>query len=164
MSTVYRQSFFVVLLKLLSGASTFVLYVIFSHHISPSSLGIYELSMTLVMLFSQLMSIGLVQFTCVELVRKDFDNVTDTIHKINSIYLIISFCCSLILFLLLFLLKEKLMYSFWDMSLVILISFLFFFRNMYSGILQHTFKPIKYSIVEALYPFLSFYSFYSQYD
>ena len=152
MTIFYKQSVLVFFLKFLSGISTFLLYLVFSHFLLPETLGLYELAMTLVMLFTQLMSLGFVQYACGELTRKDLFDIKETIGKINFSYLAVASIFSILLLIILSYFKDDLKYSNIDIILIISVSFLFFYRNIYAGILQHTFKPIKYSLIEALYP------------
>jgi O-antigen/teichoic acid export membrane protein len=149
MKTLSFKAITVVFLKFLAGLSTVMLYILFSHYLSPEKLGRYELALSLIMLLTQLMSLGFVQFACGEFTRKNIDEVTIIINKINASYIIFAAVVCLFLVLIIMIWSPMIKFNFLEILFVLIASFLYFYRSMYAGVLQHTFRPVKYTLIEA---------------
>jgi len=151
-----QSSVWVVGLKVLSGLSTFSLYIAFSHYLSPETLGVYELAITIIMLFSTLFSLGYVPFASGEFTRKDLAEVGLSTNKINMAYVVSASLISLILVPAVFIFASGMKFNASQWSVILAASLLFFYKAMYSGVLQHTFRPLKYAFLETCYPTMIF--------
>ena len=151
-----NKSLIVVSLKVLSGVSTFLLYIAFSHYLSPEKLGTYELALTLIMLFSTFFSLGFVPYASGEFTRRDIEDVGISTNKINTTYAVFAISLLILVFPIVFIFSESTKFSLIQWVIILLTSLLFFYKAIYSGVLQHTFRPIKYSVFEALYPVVIF--------
>lgn len=143
-------------LKILSGLSTFLLYVAFSYYLSPEKLGIYELALTIIMLFSTLFSLGYAQFAGGEFTRKDLLDVEKSTNKINTAYIFSTLIILLFLVPAISVTSSMFKFSSFQWIIIFITSTLFFYKAMYSGVLQHTFRPLRYSFFEACYPVIIF--------
>jgi len=147
-----KNSAGVIGLKILSGLSTFLLYIAFSHYLPPEKLGVYELSVTMIMLLSTFFSLGYVPFASGEFTRKELAEVGFSTNKINTAYIFSVLLISLVLVPALFFFSSMMKFSASQWVIILVASSLFFYKAMYSGVLQHTFRPLKYSFFEACYP------------
>ena len=143
-------------LKILSGLSTFSLYIAFSYYLPPEKLGSYELALTIVMLFSTLFSLGYVPFASGEFTRKDLLDVGKSTNKINTAYIFSSLLICLFLIPGILGVSGLLKFNMSQWVIILTASSLFFYKAMYSGVLQHTFRPLRYSFFEACYPITVF--------
>ena len=150
------QSTFVTIFKVLSGLSTFFLYILFSRYLGPEILGRYELALTLIMLVSTLLSLGLVQYVCVNLSRVGVSEIGGLITRVNSFYLLYSTIMLAIVGVVVYFDFIKINLNKYEWTFIFGAAFLFYYRNLFLGILHLTFFPVRYSLVEASYPVFVF--------
>lgn len=148
----FKNSLIVSSTKVVGGLVTVLLYAIYSYKLDPAKLGSYELALTAINFLSILMSFGFVSYAGGEFTRFTPELVDQHIGKLNTSYLV------WVLFLLPWILIPGVYFlplfniSALDLVLVILIAILQYYKNIYTTTLQHTFRPIRYSIIDALYP------------
>ena len=146
------KSLIVISLKVLSGLSTFLLYIAFSHYLSPDNLGVYELALTIIMLLTTVFSLGFVPYASGEFTRKDIVDVGLSTNKINTAYIIFALFILILVSPVIVFFVEDTKFSLTQWVVIFIASLLFFYKAIYSGVLQHTFRPVKYSVFEGLYP------------
>jgi O-antigen/teichoic acid export membrane protein len=149
-----KNSVGVVCFKILSGLSTFYLYIALSHYLNPESLGKYELALSLIMLISCVFSLGYVPFVSGEFTRKNVDLVGISTNKINVSYFYTTLFISTLFVPVSYGFKSFLNFNNIELSVIFVTSILVFFKAMYASVLQHTFRPLKYSFFESCYPII----------
>lgn len=146
----------VIIVKVIAGLSTIGLYVTFSHYLSPEKLGLYELALTIIMLLSHVLCLGFIPFISGEFTRKGIEGVEESTNKINSAYAIYATSALVITSIILIFFWDKTKFSAMEWCAILGAAYLFFYRNLYPDVLRSTFRPIKCSIFEGLYPLIVF--------